>query len=570
MELTSHRKVIEELAKQMVAEGLITADQLAICQVSQEDLGQDLGHILIKKGFVTEGQLLTFLGRALSIRYVSLKKHPIDHELVRKVPLQMARRYRLVPLEKRNGQVVVAMADPLDVFALDDVREKFDTEIQPVLASADEIDETIERCYRLERPREMVLDRDLSIVSSSSEDSLEGVEEKLKEIAAGPRVIQTVNQIVLEAHRDRASDIHLEPTRDKVRVRYRIDGLLEDQPHLSHEMLLPVVSRIKILAGLDIAERRIPQDGRVQWRMGGGPPLDLRVSTYPTLYGEKVVLRLLAKETVIGIEDLGFSERDRKLFAELIARSHGVFLVTGPTGSGKSTTLYAALSRLNAPEKNIVSIEDPVESEVAGVNQAQVNLKAGITFASALRAILRQDPDVIMIGEIRDVETAEISVRAAITGHLVLSTIHTNSAAGVISRLIDLKVEPFLVSSSLIGVLAQRLVRKICLQCRVEAPVPASIPPAAGGHEGRTPTKAFRGRGCPACRMSGFSGRLGIFELAPVTEAVGQMILEKASDDEIGRAFRKMGVPSLLEDGLAKVEMGLTTLEEVVHSVQER
>lgn len=555
----------ESLVKEMVKEGLISEDQLAVCLVSCENLGGDLGQILVNKGFVTEDQLLTFLARSLSIPYVHLKRTTIPSDLVQRIPLYLARRYHVVPLRQEGKVVTVAMADPLDRFAMDDVRAALRAEVKPVLALAEEIDQVIEDHYGVKvQPRERGPDL-VEALKFFSDESLDSVGDKLEEIATGPRVVQTVNRLISEAHQQKASDIHIEPWRDYVRVRYRVDGFLEERDHLSRDMHLPVVSRIKILGGLDIAERRAPQDGRVQIRMGG-KPLDLRVATYPTLYGEKVVLRLLSKEAVVGIDSLGFSEGDRKTFTDLISRSHGIFLVTGPTGSGKSTTLYAALGRLNSPEKNIISIEDPVESEVPGVNQAQINPKAGVTFASALRSILRQDPDVIMIGEIRDGETAEIAVRAAITGHLVLSTLHTNTAVGAISRLIDLGVPPFLISSSLIGVMAQRLVRKVCPVCRVEEETPREERLAPLNEQIR---KQFRGKGCPTCRMSGFAGRIGIFEMAPIGEGLRKMIVEKKNDGEMEKELRRLGYRSIWEDGIEKIDQGVTTQDEVLRVTQE-
>lgn len=554
----------EKLATQLVAEGLLTQDQLTVAQVSQKNLGEDLGQILIKKGFVNREQLLSFLGRAFSIPFVSLRKYPVQTEVVQKVPLHLARRYHLIPLREESGAIVVAMSDPLDRFAIDDLRAVLRMEVNPVLSSVEDIDHLIAIHYAVQKPEKERDADSIEMVGFAAEPGTDTSGEKLEKIATGPKVVQTVNQIILQAFQDKASDIHIEPRSDIVRVRYRIDGLLEERARLSREMQLPIVSRIKILGGLDIAERRIPQDGRVRLRIGG-TPLDLRVSTIPTLYGEKVVLRLLSKEVAIGIETLGFSEKDRKVFMDTIMKNHGIFLVTGPTGSGKSTTLYAALTRINSPEKNIISVEDPVESEIAGVNQAQINIKAGVSFASALRSILRQDPDVIMIGEIRDAETAEIAVRAAITGHLVLSTLHTNTAAGAISRLIDLGVAPFLLSSSLIGVLAQRLVRKICPHCSQEVPLDA----ARLGPMAPLLKKSYRGVGCSSCRMSGFAGRIGIFELGPISDTVRQKISEKATDQVIEAEFRKIGVRSILEDGLEKVNKGLTTIDEVLRVTQE-
>jgi len=556
--------VIEDIAEEMVKEGLITRDQLAVARVTHEDMGEDLGHILLKKGFVSQTQLLSFLGKSLSIPYVSLKESTIPSELIQKVPFHLAKRYHLIPLREEEGGVVVAMADPLDLFALDDIKSALRSEIKPVLSSAEEIDRLISQHYSVQKASQGKGLEEVEVVGPAGEDLSGTSGEKLQKIATGPVVVRAVNQIIVQAYQSKASDIHLEPQNNGVRIRYRVDGFLEEVQRLPREMLLPLVSRIKILGGLDIAERRIPQDGRARLKIGGNM-LDLRVATSPSLYGEKVVLRLLRKESEIGIDTLGFSEKDRKTFADLIMKSHGIFLVTGPTGSGKSTTLYAALTRINTPERNIISIEDPIESEITGVNQAQINLKAGMTFASALRSILRQDPDVIMIGEIRDSETADIAVRAAITGHLVLSTLHTNTAAGTISRLNDLGVEPFLLSSAMIGVLAQRLVRKICPSCRKEVPPDAArLGPLAAFVK-----KCFMGQGCPSCRMSGYIGRIGIFELAPISESVRRKISTKAVDQEIEEEFRKMGVRSMVEEGLEKVNQGITTVEEVLRVTQE-
>lgn len=558
------QRLTDKLADKLVEQGLITNDQLTVARVSQKNLGEELGHILIRKGFVSENQLLSFLGRSLSIPFVSLKKYQIQQELAQKVPVHMARRYHLIPLRQEDNDVIVAMADPLDRFAIDDVRMALHTDVRPVLSSIGEIDVLIDQHYGHKSMSSSPESVQVEVTGFSFEESPDASGEKLEKIATGPQVIQTVNQIIAQAYQNKASDIHIEPRSDSVHIRYRIDGLLEERLRLSREMQLPIVSRIKILGRLDIAERRIPQDGRTRIMMGGNP-LDIRVSTLPTIYGEKVVMRLLSKDTGVSIESLGFSEKDRKIFGDLINRSHGIFLVTGPTGSGKSTTLCAALKHINSPDRNIISVEDPVESEMVGVNQAQINTKAGVTFASALRSILRQDPDVIMIGEIRDGETAEIAVRAAITGHLVLSTLHTNSAAGTISRLQDLGVESFLLSSALIGVLAQRLVRKICPQCRVEWPANEEQLRLIG----KPVEKSFHGQGCSACRMSGYSGRMGIFELAPMGEEVRNLIGAKASDQEIERELRKLGVQSLLDNGLDKVKQGLTTLDELIRVTQE-
>ncbi|MBI4411544.1 MAG: type II/IV secretion system protein [Deltaproteobacteria bacterium] len=553
---------ILKFEKDLVAEGLVTADQLSIAHISKENLGLDLGSILIKKGFVTETKLLEFLARHTQIPYVSLKEESIDPEIVRQMPLHLARQHKAVPFAEKDGKIRVAMANPFDSFARDDLKDLLKTEIEPCLASLKEIQETIDQhAEGTKVDDEKIL---TVILPSKSEQESEEETRKMQAMASGPQVVAAVNQLIARSNAEKASDIHIEPGRNQVHVRFRVDGLLRERGQMPKSMHLPVVSRIKILAGLDIAERRVPQDGRVRVLLVG-KPLDMRVSTCPTQFGEKVVIRLLSKDTVINIESLGFREKDRKLFSDIISKSHGIFLATGPTGSGKSTTLYAALMRINSSEKNIISIEDPIENEIEGINQVAVHAKAGLTFASVLRSVLRQDPDVIMIGEIRDAETAQIAVRAAITGHMVLSTLHTNTAAGAISRLLDLGVEPFLLSSALKGVLAQRLVRKICPDCRQEVK-----PDVSKLWEGaKDLKKAFQGKGCKACGYTGYSGRVAIFELAPINDTIRGLMHVRASDDKIVGAFREMGVKSILKDGVEKIESGVTTVEEVLRVTQE-
>ncbi len=557
---------VQAFAEEMVKAGVITPSQLAVARVSQESLGEDLGRILVEKGFVSEEQLLDFFAKSLSIPYMSLKNAVVDSGLLKMVPAHMLQRYHVIPLRHENGGILVAMADPLNTGALEDLKAALHREVTPVLSSASEIDALIQKHLGSGTASRKKALEYVEMMEFTSHDSHDRVSEgeNLERIASGPKVVMAVNEMIARAFEEHASDIHMEPSPHDVRVRYRIDGFLEERQHFPHSMLLPIVSRLKILGGMDIAERRSPQDGRMRLKIGG-TDLDLRLSTYPTLYGEKVVLRLLLKDAVIDIESLGFNPKDRKTFMDLIVKSHGIFLVTGPTGSGKSTTLYAALSRINSPDKNIISIEDPVESEIQGVNQAQINQKAGVTFAGALRSILRQDPDVIMIGEVRDGETAQMAVRAAITGHLVLSTLHTNTASGTISRLIDLGVEPFLLSSALIGVLAQRLVRKICVHCREET----TEDPKRLSANAALLRQAYQGRGCRECRMSGYSGRIGIFELAPLGDTIRKLINEKASDAAIEQELRRQGVKAMIEDGMDKVNAGITTIDEALRVTQE-
>lgn len=556
-------QVLDNIGQELVDVGLISADQLAVAQESQRNLGGDLGHILIKKGFITEEQVLEFLSQRLNIPFVSLKDYAIDPEVTKMVPVSLAKKYHFMPLFKIEDTLTIAMADPLDVFAIDELRSALKCRIQPVIASATEIDRLVGENYRLIEASESGTE-DVEIIQYGA-DTAEEVADKLRELASGAKVIAEVTKIMRSAALERASDIHIEPMANSLKIRNRIDGMLEERIILSKQMHLPIVSRIKIVSGMDIAERRVPQDGRVRLKIQG-QVMDMRVSTYPTMFGEKVVIRLLTKEQVVGVDSLGFSKEEQSSFEKIISNPHGIFLVSGPTGSGKTTTLYAALQRINSQDRNLVSIEDPIENEISGVNQAQVNVKAGLTFGSALRSILRQDPDVIMVGEIRDNETADIAVRAAITGHLVFSTIHTNTAMGAITRLVDLGVQHFLVGSALIGVMSQRLVRRICKHCTKPVEIEEGkllalgLPPNSVVH---------KGRGCKHCRMSGYSGRLGLFEIVPLDKKLRTMIVSKKSEDEFTTEVRSRGIVDLRQKGAKCVLDGITTADEVLRVTEE-
>lgn len=557
-------QVLDNIGQEMVEAGLISPDQLAVALETQKNLGGDLGHILIKKGYVTEEQILEFLSQRVNIPFVSLKDYAIDPEVTKLVPISLAQKYHFMPLFKIEDTLTIAMADPLDVFTIDELRSVFKCRIQPVLASSSEIEKLLADNYRLAETKAED-GEDIEVVQYGQE-SAEDVADRLKEMASGSKVVAEVNRIVKNAVREKASDIHIEPYAQTVKIRNRVDGLLEERIILPKNMHLPIVTRIKIMGAMDIAERRVPQDGRVRLKVEGNL-VDMRVSTYPTMHGEKVVIRLLMKERIIVLESLGFKEEERRTFEEIILKPHGIFLVTGPTGSGKTTTLYAALGRINSQERNIVSIEDPIENEIVGVNQAQVNLKAGMTFASALRSILRQDPDVIMVGEIRDRETADIAVRAAITGHLVFSTIHTNTSVGAIARLADLGVENFMIASGVIGLLSQRLVRSVCNYCKKSSDVDEAKLALLEITPG---TKLMYGKGCKHCHMSGYSGRLGLFELVPITHDLRKMIIDDKSEDEMLSFIRANGIVDLREQGKRRVLEGLTTIEEVVRVTEER
>ena len=555
---------MDNIGQELVDAGFISQDQLAVAMETKKNLGGDLGSILIRKRFVTEEQIADFLNQHLSIPFMSLADYAIDPEVTKIVPISLAQKYHFMPLSKVENTLTIAMANPMDVFAIDDIRAALKMRIQPVLASAIEVERLLQEGYRVREMSEEVLE-EIQVVQEGTERG-EDAAERLKEMASGTKVISEVNRIIYNAASKRASDIHIEPMEKSVRMRYRIDGILEERLILSKQMHLPIVTRVKIMSGMDIAERRVPQDGRVRIKVMGNM-IDMRVSTYPTMHGEKVVIRLLTRESVLTLEDLGFAERDRKCFEEIITRPHGVFLVTGPTGSGKTTTLYAALQKINSQDRNIISIEDPIENEMPGISQAQINPKAGLTFATALRSILRQDPDVIMVGEVRDRETADIVVRAAITGHLVFSTLHTNTAIGAITRLVDLGVERFLIASGVIGLLAQRLVRKICSQCKQEIEVDAaklkalSIDPKA---------KLFRGRGCQHCRMTGYAGRIGIFELVTITPKLRELIIDGATEDKMLEEAKRSGTMEIRNAGVQKILEGTTTIEEVLRVTEEQ
>ncbi|MBU1916879.1 MAG: ATPase, T2SS/T4P/T4SS family [bacterium] len=552
--------IIEPFAKELVREGLVTQDQLLLAQASVENLGVDLAHILISRGFLKEEDLLNFLSKKLSIPLHKPKTEEVDIEILRMLPFHLAKKHFAIPLYKQeDGKTFVVMADPNDASAKEDLRGYFPDGVSVRLGSPQDILELLEKHHS----RGSTVEASSVVMEMGDSDDVEADLEtqKIREMASGPKIIATVNNIIARAKKEGASDIHIEPFRESCRIRYRVDGTLRERGNLPKSMHMGVVSRIKIMCQLNIAERRVPQDGRARVRLVG-KPLDMRISTCPTSFGEKVVFRLFSKDSIKSIEGLGFLERDRKLFTEIISKPHGIFLVTGPTGSGKSTTMYAGLMRVNSPDVNIMTIEDPVENELEGVNQIPVNEKTGLTFARVLRAALRQDPDIIMIGEIRDAETANIGIRAAITGHMVLSTLHTNSAAGAVDRLKDIGVEPFMIASSLKGVLAQRLVKRMCGNCKQEISTenPYNIPLK----------KNYISKGCDDCNFTGYAGgRVGLFELIPINSDIRKLIHNNAESNEIMKYMRNNNLPNLLDDGIIKVEMGLLSLDDVMHVISE-
>lgn len=523
--------------------------------------GLRIDRAIIQLGMLTERQLLEVMAEELHLPLVNLEDISIAPETLRALPSKIIYRKRLVPISKTGDTLNVATSDAFDLYAFDDLRLMTGLTIQPVLAPKEDIDKIIKTHYGLggDTLDEMVGNEEPGTTTTS----LDGGGDLL-EMAREASVVKLVNEIILEAINERASDIHVEPYEHQIMIRYRIDGVLQETsiPPQMHRFQAAIISRIKILANLNIAERRLPQDGRIQFHVGGRQ-VDVRVSVIPMLFGEGVVMRLLDKSNVLfTLQQLGMDDVTYSRFQEVIDRPHGIFLVTGPTGAGKTTTLYAALNALVGPGLKVLTIEDPVEYHLAGVNQIPVHPQIGMTFERGLRAILRHDPDVVMIGEIRDLETARAAVQAALTGHLVLSTLHTNDAASAPMRLIDMGVEPFLISSTLIGAMAQRLVRRICPKCRVDyvpdvTTLPRDLKPEPS-------QKLYRGTGCPNCRNTGFRGRTGLYELLLSNDTIAEKIIERAPLNQLVAAGKASGLRLLREDGWEKVRAGVTTPEEVL------
>ncbi len=549
------------LTQLLLVNRLLTEEQLGDAVALQRSEGLRLDRAVIQLGFLTERQVLELMADQLHLPLVELADIVISPEILRALPSKVVYRKRLVPVSRENGILNVATSDAFDLYVFDDLRLSTGLDIQPVLAPRDDIEKLIKTHFGLggDTLDEMVGADDLAGGGASVEGG-----EDLLEMAQEASVIKLVNEIIIEAVNERASDIHIEPYEHQISIRYRIDGVLQEAsvPPQMHRFQAAIISRIKILANLNIAERRIPQDGRIKFQVGGRQ-VDVRVSVIPMLFGEGVVMRLLDKSNVLfTLQQLGMDDTTYAMFKGLIDRPHGIFLVTGPTGSGKTTTLYAALNAIVGSTIKVLTVEDPVEYHLHGVNQIPVNHQVGMTFEKGLRAILRHDPDVVMIGEIRDLETARAATQAAMTGHLVLSTLHTNDSASAAMRLIEMGVEPFLVSSTMIGAMAQRLVRRICPKCKEEyEPDPATLPRDLILEPG---AKLARGKGCPHCRNTGFRGRSGLYELMVMTDVIAEKIIDRAPSPKIVAAARPSGLRLLREDGWIKVRQGLTTPDEVV------
>ena len=549
--------VMKRLGELLVDQNKITESQLVKVLKLQKEKGMILGQVLIEEGYVTEKEIIEVLEVQYGIPRVELDSYEIDPEVPNLISSKMARRHTMIPINLEGTFLSVAMADPLNIFAVDDLRLATGLNITPLLASEKDILIAIEQYYKKKAAEDTASEFSHSFKRIGDDDD-EIDFEMLSQVNNAP-VVRLIDSLILQAAESKVSDIHIEPEEEKVRIRYRIDGDLLEHMTLKKASLSALITRIKIMGNMDIAENRIPQDGRVELDFQGRQ-IDLRISVMPTVHGEKVVMRLLDRSNkVLTVEELGMSPYNVERFRKITKVPHGIVLVTGPTGSGKSTTLYATLMKLNDIKKNIITVEDPVEYRLNGINQTQVNNKAGLTFAGCLRAILRQDPDVIMLGEIRDGETAEIAVRASITGHVVLSTLHTNDTASTVSRLVDMGIEPYLVASSLVGIVAQRLVKKICTNCKVEYPI--------SDHEARLlgtgKINLHKGEGCNLCNHTGYRGRTAIYEILPVTRAIRDMIDKGDNSEALKDKAIQDGMTTLFMSCLELVIDGVTTAEEL-------
>ncbi|MFA6217012.1 MAG: ATPase, T2SS/T4P/T4SS family [Candidatus Omnitrophota bacterium] len=537
------------------------------CLQEQENSGDLLSRIMISKGLASEDDLLFLFSRLLKIPYIRIKELDIDIECIKKIPAKLVKHYNFFPLKQVNGKLKVAISDPSDIVLLDEIRLFLGENIEFVIASSKNILESIQEFYGLgaETLEKMVTDAsiDLEILKTKSD-------EDIKDATLDPTVIKFLNEVLVEAIKKRATDIHLEPFEEELRIRYRIDGVLYEVPcpaSIKH-FQSSIASRIKVMASLDITEKRRPQDGRIKVRMGN-EVFDLRVSVLPTPFGESIGIRILSRGTpLIGLEQLGMPVETLNIIEEAIVRPYGIILATGPTGSGKTTTLYSCLSKINSAQRKIITVEDPIEYQLKGITQMQVEPKIGFTFATALRSMLRHDPNVMMVGEIRDTETAELAVRTSLTGHLVFSTLHTNDAAGAIARLSDMGVDTFLVSSSINLIIAQRLVRLICPDCKDEVSPQQEFLQKFDAND-KLNIQFYHGSGCEKCRFTGYQGRSGIFEVLVVNDDIKAMILNNVAPNKLKQKAISLGMKTLRDAGLEKVKKGLTTLEEVVRVTQE-
>ena len=542
----------KRLGDLLVEAALINNKQLegALADKSPEE---KLGDALLRQGVITEQQLIEVLEFQLGVPHINIHQYPIDLETIQLVPQEIAKRYQVMPIRTDGNQLFVAMSDPMDYFAIEELRMATGFQIVPAIATKDELQRAITKHYDLQQSL------DEAMGDFAPEESVEeaGITDE------DSPVVRLVNQIISNAVQQRASDIHFDPQELELKIRYRIDGVMMTERTVPKHMQNVLTARLKIMANLNITESRIPQDGRIKLTVDF-KPIDIRISTLPSVYGEKIVMRILDLSNALdSFDKIGFSKTNAEKFKEMIHQPNGIVLITGPTGSGKSSSLYAALNKLNDESVNIITVEDPVEYQLEGINQVQVNEAVGMTFATGLRSILRQDPDIVMVGEIRDFETAQISIRASLTGHLVLSTLHTNSAVAALTRLIDMGVEPFLISSSLSGVVAQRLIRRVCRDC-AKSVEPTNREKDIFQEAGINIETVKRGSGCASCHNTGYRGRIAIHEVLVIDERIRELIMSSASASQIRHYVIEQGFNFLLHDGLDKVKQGLSTTEEVL------
>ena len=593
----------ERLGELLIKRNFITPEQMKKAQEEQKLKGGRLESNLIKLGYIKEDELLSFLSAQYRVPSVKISKIEINPNIVKLIPPSTSKKYFIIPINRVGPKLTLAMADPSNIVVIDEIKFMTGFNVEPVVASETEIVDAIKKYYggggsvaglgtttfqaidySLDEDKSSESDFDLidsSLVDvdefdklvHGAVDNVEVVENQAGDETdeIGGPIIKIVNGVLIKAIKLGASDIHFEPYEKSFRVRYRVDGVMRREMTLPIQIKNAIVSRLKIMSRLDIAERRLPQDGRIKLRLGKGREMDFRVSTVPVLFGEKVVLRLLDKSSLqLDMVKLGFEESSLEDFKKALRKPVGMILVTGPTGSGKTTTLYSALSELNKESENITTAEDPVEYNFMGINQVQMHEEIGLTFASSLRAFLRQDPDIIMVGEVRDFETAQIAVQAALTGHLVLSTVHTNDAPGTVTRLIDMGIEPFLISSAVILILAQRLIRKICMECREPIKVHPQLLIDLGVSPDEVKTfPVYKGKGCSICNNTGYKGRVGLYEVMAIKEEIKELILSRASTSEVKKEAMRLGMKTLRQSGIIKIRDGLTTIEEVLRSTMD-
>lgn len=564
------------LGELLLKERLVNEDQLEEAEEYQKKNGVPISFALTSLGFVSEEEMAQALSRQLGYPYVDLDQFDVFPDVIDLIPLEIAQKYRIMPIHRIRSFLTVAMVDPADISAIEDVKFRTGLSVQPVIASESSIKNAINRYYgtshsvRLKKTLDEVeLAEDATIRIIEEEDERKEEPEEALSLEEAP-IISLVNKIFADAVKKEASDIHFEPYENSLRARYRIDGVLYEMMNIAKKFKDPVISRVKIMANMDIAERRLPQDGQIKMKVktehGSIKKIDMRVSCVPTIYGEKIVVRILDREMMkLDLSQLGFEKESLAVFKRTIEQPWGIILVTGPTGSGKTNTLYSAISNLNALEKNIMTVEDPVEIHFQGISQVNVKEEIGLTFPAVLRAFLRQDPDIMLVGEMRDYDTADIAIKAALTGHLVLSTVHTNDAASTINRLVNMNIESFLIANSVILIVAQRLVRRLCKKCRIPHELPVNVLREMGySPEDVNNLKIFKPKGCEFCNNTGYKGRIGLFEVMEISDEIRELILNRALSREIKRKAMEQGMTTLRRSGLIKIKNGITSVEEVL------